>query len=68
MEAGVAALPEPGVRRCMSCGHYFVSPDPERIRRCADCHRAEDTYPSPGGRISAEIVDAVMARESPFQL
>ncbi len=36
--------PEPGVTRCHKCGWLFVSPDPERVRRCADCKQAEETY------------------------
>lgn len=40
----------PGVRRCMRCGWLFVSPDAERIRRCADCKRGEDEYVPPTAR------------------
>lgn len=64
----VLSPPEPGIRRCMSCDDLFVSPDPQRIRRCSDCHRAEDNYPGPGGRINTDIVAAVLACESPSQL
>lgn len=31
----------PGPRVCMRCGRKFVSPDRDRIRRCARCHKAE---------------------------
>lgn len=35
---------KPGVRECMSCKWLFVSPDVERIRRCADCKNNNDQY------------------------
>lgn len=57
--------PIPGVRTCLSCGFLFVSPDLEHVRRCADCKRDEDTYPLRSGRIAADIVAVVLARESP---
>lgn len=36
---------QPGVRQCMCCRWLFVSPDAERIRRCADCTEADDYAP-----------------------
>lgn len=37
-------LPEPGIVRCHCCRWKFVSPDPERVRRCPDCKEKEDPY------------------------
>jgi len=47
-------LPEPskpGVQLCMKCGWKFISPDPERIRRCQDCKKHEELYEPPSGRL-----------------
>ena len=47
--------PAPGVVVCQRCGWLFVSPDPERIRRCADCKRREDDYQPTGGTLAADL-------------
>jgi hypothetical protein len=45
--------PEPGIRRCMRCDWLFVSPDPERVRRCQDCKaEPEADYVPRTGRIA----------------
>jgi hypothetical protein len=36
--------PEPGIQTCHKCRWKFVSPDPERIRRCSDCKQTEETH------------------------
>lgn len=46
----MAAPSEPGVRQCICCGWLFVTPDWERIRRCADCKHNEDTFELPVAR------------------
>jgi hypothetical protein len=43
---------EPGVRPCMKCGWFFVSPDPPRTGRCQDCKQAEDAYEPRTARVS----------------
>jgi DNA-directed RNA polymerase subunit RPC12/RpoP len=39
--------PEAGVRPCMKCGWLFVSPDPERVRRCQDCKQKQEVFYQP---------------------
>lgn len=36
---------EPGIRICLCCEWLFVSPDPIRVRRCADCKDNNDYIP-----------------------
>lgn len=33
---------EPGVRRCIKCDWFFVSPDFLRVRKCHDCRQHEE--------------------------
>jgi predicted Zn-ribbon and HTH transcriptional regulator len=35
---------QPGIRKCLSCGWKFVSPDQLRIARCQDCKSQQDQY------------------------
>ena len=49
---------EPGVRRCMKCGWFFVSPDPKRIGRCADCKSHEESY-QPKSACVSQVYHAV---------
>jgi hypothetical protein len=44
--------PESGVATCMNCRWLFISPDPERIRRCWDCKQTEDSYEPPTAKIT----------------
>jgi hypothetical protein len=46
--------PEPGIRLCVKCRFLFVSPDPERLRRCRECLAEEDTYEPPAGRVQVD--------------
>lgn len=48
----MAEPPEAGTCLCMSCQKFFVSPDPERIRRCTDCKQHEDGYQPPLARLT----------------
>lgn len=34
----------PKIRRCHKCDALFVSPDPSRVAKCADCREETDTY------------------------
>lgn len=43
---------EPGIIRCLQCRYYFVSPDPERVRRCLDCKIKEEPYQPRTAKIS----------------
>ena len=54
---------EPGVRRCMKCGWLFVSPDPKRVGRCADCKSHETNYET----ASAKIVQVEQAMNFHFK-
>lgn len=51
----------PGTQTCMRCGWRFVSPDPVRLRRCADCkHGDENTY-TPRTGVTAQVYAAARA-------
>lgn len=58
--------PEPGVQTCMKCGWKFVSPDPERLRRCPDCKQTEDVYQPRTGTVVLEGLARLVEETNPL--
>lgn len=54
------ALDRPVIRRCVKCDWKFMSPDPARVIRCADCMADPDTYEP---RTASERQHAEAARD-----
>lgn len=45
---------QPGIQRCLRCRWLFVSPDPQRLRRCRACKAGADEYAPKQGRDLSE--------------